>query len=244
VARGGGGYLDRSLENSRQPAERPQTTLKLGGLTLTGPWAILALLVLLGLVTAAVVWSHPSLKMSLSAALWIAFVVYWSAAARGAAPTQSSESARSRALHQNLMNGALLLLFIPVPGFRARFLPDAPFLVPVGLTFQAAFGLFAVWARRHLGRNWSGAITVAVDHQLVRTGPYRRIRHPIYTAMLGMFVGTAIVSGQMHALLAVVVIAFVYWRKIRLEETSLRQVFGTAYDAYVRESWALVPWVL
>jgi protein-S-isoprenylcysteine O-methyltransferase Ste14 len=142
------------------------------------------------------------------------------------------------------MNGALLLLFLPAPGLWTRFLPDASFLVPLGLTIQTAFALLAVWARLHLGRNWSGAITVVQDHQLVRTGPYRRIRHPIYTAMLGMFVGTAIVSGEMHALLGVVVIAFAYWRKIRLEETSLRQVFGTAYDVYVRESWALVPWML
>lgn len=64
------------------------------------------------------------------------------------------------------------------------------FVVAVGAILQAAFILLAVWARRHLGRNWSGEVRIGVDHQLLRTGPYRLLRHPIYTAMLGMFLGT------------------------------------------------------
>lgn len=210
---------------------------------MTGAGAAIVLLALLGLVIVLLIYSKPSLRMTLSAALWIGFVWYWSAAARGAAPAQTSESRASRRLHQILMNGALLLLFVPVPGLRQRFLPASTILVATGLALQATFALLAVWARRHLGRNWSGAITVAVDHALVRTGPYRVVRHPIYSAMLGMFLGTAVVSGEWHALLALAMIAVAYWRKIRLEEQSLRGVFGPAYDAYRRESWALVPGV-
>ena len=80
--------------------------------------------------------------------------------------------------------------------------------------------------------------------ELIRSGPYRFVRHPIYTAWLGMFAGTAIVSGQMHALLGFAMAAFAYWRKIRLEEANLRNAFGPEYDAYRRETWALVPWLL
>jgi aspartate ammonia-lyase len=112
-----------------------------------------------------------------------------------------------------------------VPGLGRRYLPVATIFVPTRLAIQAASGLLAVWARRHLGRNWSAAITVAVDQQLVRSGPYRVVRHPIYSAMLGMFIATAVVSGEWHALVAVAIIGGAYWRKIRLEEQTLGKVF-------------------
>jgi protein-S-isoprenylcysteine O-methyltransferase Ste14 len=142
------------------------------------------------------------------------------------------------------MSLSFLLLFFPVPGLRGRLLPLTPVVTAIGLTVQGLSFLLAVWARRHLGRNWSGAITVAQDHQLVRSGPYRLVRHPIYTAMFGMFLGSGIVSGELHALLAVALIVGAYWRKIRLEERTLREVFGPAYGAYSRETRALIPFLL
>jgi protein-S-isoprenylcysteine O-methyltransferase Ste14 len=125
-----------------------------------------------------------------------------------------------------------------------RWLPLAQRIaVPIGLAIQLGFALLAVWARRHLGRNWSGAITAKVGHQLIRTGPYSRIRHPIYTAMLGMFLGTAVVSGELHGLLALFILGAGYWRKIQLEEKTLRDIFGADYDDYRKRSGALVPWL-
>ena len=106
---------------------------------------------------------------------------------------------------------------------------------------HAGFVLLAVWARRHLGRNWSAEVRIAVNHQLIRTGPYQFLRHPIYTAMLGMFLGTAIASSQYHALLALALLFVAYLRKTQLEEKILRQTFGAEYDAYRRDTWALVP---
>src|SRR5205823_5706526 len=99
-----------------------------------------------------------------------------------------------------------------------------------------------VWAMRCLGRNWSGAVTIKVGHELVRTGPYRWVRHPIYTAMLGMYLGTAVVSGELHGLLGVVVAVIAYARKTAMEERGLREAFGDAYDAYARRTRALIPW--
>jgi protein-S-isoprenylcysteine O-methyltransferase Ste14 len=84
-------------------------------------------------------------------------------------------------------------------------------------------------------------VRIGQGHQLVRTGPYRMLRHPIYTAMLGMFVGTAIASSQYHALLGVVILVLAYLRKTRLEENILRETFGAEWDAYQRQTWALVP---
>jgi protein-S-isoprenylcysteine O-methyltransferase Ste14 len=129
-----------------------------------------------------------------------------------------------------------------VPGLTGCFLPcRLHFFVAVGAIVQAGFILLAVWARRHLGRNWSAEVRIAVDHQLVRTGPYRLLRHPIYTAMLGMFLGTAIAASQYHALLGLAILLVAYLRKTRLEEHILRQTFVADYDAYCRGTWALVP---
>ena len=174
--------------------------------------------------------------------LWIIFSVYWTVASRNSAPSQSAESKISTAFHQIILNVALLLLFIPVPGLTGWFLPQRfHFLVAVGAIVQAAFFLLAISARRHLGRNWSAEVRIGEGHELVRTGPYRLLRHPIYTAMLGMFLGTAMASSQYHALLGIMVLFVAYLRKTRLEENILRLTFGADYDAYERETWSLVP---
>jgi protein-S-isoprenylcysteine O-methyltransferase Ste14 len=116
--------------------------------------------------------------------------------------------------------------------------------VAIGFALQLAGFALAAWARRHLGRNWSGAIAAKEGHVLVRTGPYRFVRHPIYSAMLLMFVGPALIGGAWHGLLGLSLISYAYWRKIRLEEAVLRQTFGEEYDAYVRQSSAVVPGLL
>lgn len=239
--------MDSTSNKNQNSSRAPALVLGLPGVTLVGGAAIAGLLVLVALVIALVIYFRPTFSLSplwISLALWILFIAYWSAAAKNSAPEKSSESRASRQLHQYLMNGALLLLFIPVPGLRWRFLPVSPLLVLAGLAIHLASMLLALWARRHLGRNWSGAITVKVDHQLIRTGPYRLVRHPIYSAMLGMFVGTALVSGEWHALLGLGLIAFAYWRKIRLEEERLRAAFGADYDAYRSRTRALIPGLL
>ncbi|HTA41909.1 MAG TPA: isoprenylcysteine carboxylmethyltransferase family protein [Bryobacteraceae bacterium] len=127
------------------------------------------------------------------------FTLYWSAAAKKSSAAKKSESRESRQWHVLLVNVALLLIVVPVPGMRQRFLPVSAILVGVGLAVQIASGLLGVWARRHLGANWSGEITIKVDHSLIRTGPYSRLRHPIYTAMLGMFAGSAIPRANLGA---------------------------------------------
>jgi protein-S-isoprenylcysteine O-methyltransferase Ste14 len=217
--------------------------VKVGSRVLTGPAAFLTLLVVLAALVGfvVVVGATAGWALAVSAALWILFIGYWTAAAASAAPATRTESAGSRQVHQRLLIASLVLLFLPVPGLRLRILP-ATFVVEVaGLAVQIASGALAVWARRHLGRNWSAAVSRREGHQLVRTGPYRRIRHPIYSAMLGMFVGTAIVAGRLHAVIGLALIVFAYWRKIGIEEANLRGLFGEEYDRYRETSWALVP---
>ncbi|MFZ0414360.1 MAG: isoprenylcysteine carboxylmethyltransferase family protein [Candidatus Acidiferrales bacterium] len=199
------------------------------------------LLILLALIVVSVIHFRPRLGMWLSAGIWIVRDVYWTVAAKNSAPSKNAESQKSSRFHQILITIAFLLLFIPVPGLLRRFLPAAPLLVPIGLTLQSLSFLLAIWARRHLGRNWSAAVRISTEHQLVRSGPYRLLRHPIYTSMFGMFCGTALVCNQIRALVGIAILAFAYWRKIRMEENILRETFGAEYDAYKRHTWALVP---
>ena len=150
-----------------------------------------------------------------------------------------------------LVSAAQLLTFWPYSGWPAatapafefpRVLPAAPFFVPLGLALEVGGLWLAIWARRHLGRNWSGAVSVKVDHELVESGPYRRIRHPIYTGLIAMYLGAALVSARLQGPLAIALISIAYARKIGLEEQNLSRVFGPAFDEYRRRSWALVPW--
>jgi protein-S-isoprenylcysteine O-methyltransferase Ste14 len=181
--------------------------------------------------------------MTLAVALLCFFSVYWSIAAKDSKPTKSSESKWSRGLHLALVNGGVLLLILPVPGLTRRFLPESNFLVAAGLIVETAFVLLTVWARRALGSNWSGEVRVATEHQLVRSGPYRFIRHPIYTAVLGMYCGIALVCGEIHAPIALMIVALAYLRKIRLEERAMAETFGADHETYRRDTWALVPFL-
>lgn len=226
----------------------PQTAvLALGPLRLTGASAQVALLVLVAGVVALLVHYRGRIvatPFTISALLWIAWNAYWTVAAKKTASTVRSESAKSRAFHQYLLLLAFFLLFAPLPWLDRRLLPPGTAWVVIGLALQVGFFGLSISSRRTLGRNWSGAITEKADHELIRSGPYRFVRHPIYTAIIGMFVGAALVSGDVHAFLAVVVVTAAYLRKMRLEEQNLAQVFGPRYEEYRRETRALIPWVL
>jgi protein-S-isoprenylcysteine O-methyltransferase Ste14 len=185
--------------------------------------------------------------------LWILLSVYWSIEARKASIAKAAESSSSRGLHLLLITSAQLLALWPYPGwpyastnlfvFPVVF-PVPGWLAAIGVAVAALGLLIAVSARRELGKNWSGEVTVKVDHELIRTGLYRRIRHPIYTGAICMYIGPALVSGRLQGIIALALVAIGYTRKVRQEETALRGEFGAAYDEYRRESWAVFPWIL
>jgi protein-S-isoprenylcysteine O-methyltransferase Ste14 len=104
--------------------------------------------------------------------------------------------------------------------------------------------LIAVWARQHLGANWSRSVTIKQDHQLIVTGPYAVVRHPIYTGILAGFLGSVIALGQVRGIIAFVLVFFVLWYKLRMEEQWMRNQFGVTYETYAQHVAALVPFVL
>ena len=189
-------------------------------------------------VTDKALLAHRQFKVAVFG--WVIFSVYWELAARNAARAKSSESRASRGIHVILTNVALLLEIAPIRGL-GRFLPPSSLIMAAGLAVEAAGLFLAIWARRHLGRNWSGEITIKVEHELIRSGPYRLLRHPIYTGLLTMYAGTALVTGEWLGIVGLALALFAYWRKIRLEEANLNVAFGEGYEAYRRETWALLP---
>ncbi len=179
--------------------------------------------------------------------IWVLWFAYWMAAARRTGQNKRSEHPASRLVHVALTVLAFALVGLP----RLRIGPlGLPFLISGQTSFFAgviilAGGLaFAIWARRHLGRYWSGTITLKDSHRLIRTGPYAIVRHPIYTGIVTGMIGTAVALGEVRGLVAVAVLLAVFLRKIRIEETWLTGEFGDEYRAYRREVKALIPWVL
>jgi len=171
---------------------------------------------------------------------WVLFGLYWEISAKNAAAAKSAESGTSRGVHVFLANAALILEIIPLR-WSSRFVPASSLITAAGIAVEAMGLVLAILARRHLGRNWSGEISIKVDHELIRSGPYQLLRHPIYTGLLTMYAGTALVTGTWLAIAGFAIAVFAYVRKIRLEEVNLQVAFGAEYETYRRESWALVP---
>jgi protein-S-isoprenylcysteine O-methyltransferase len=103
--------------------------------------------------------------------------------------------------------------------------------------------LFAGWARLFLGGNWSSNVTLKQDHTLVQSGPYRIVRHPIYTGLLVALLGTAIALGELRCFLGVLLAAIAWKIKSMSEETLMVQQFGDQYARYREQVKGLVPYL-
>lgn len=179
--------------------------------------------------------------------MWLSWVAYWWLLSRDVKTASRSESIGSRLLHIVPLGLAIALLWlpsVPVPLLRDRFVPWAPWTFWVGAALTLAGLLFTVWARVHLGRNWSGIVTLKEGHELVTGGPYRFVRHPIYTGLLLAFIGSALARGEWRGVLAVALALWALWRKLRIEERWMRERFGSSYEAYSERVAALVPWLV
>jgi protein-S-isoprenylcysteine O-methyltransferase Ste14 len=142
---------------------------------------------------------------------------------------------------------AVLLLWVPrinLPVLGDRFLPLMAWPFWAGVALTAVGLLFTVWARIKIGRNWSGIVTIKEGHELITSGPYAIVRHPIYTGLLPAFVGSALARAEWRGILAVVIAWSALWRKLRFEERWLREQFGESYQAYSQRVAALLPFLL
>ena len=175
---------------------------------------------------------------------WIAFAIYWTISARGLKRTAERESLRIRVLHVLVTFTAFFLLLsrkLQLGPLSHHIVPADRFIREVGVLITWIGVAIAIWARRHIGSNWSGLVTLKQDHHLVCTGPYRWVRHPIYTGLLLAVLGTALVLGEWRGIVALVLLIAAHTLKARREETLMVRHFGSAYEDYRRKTRFLVP---
>jgi len=189
----------------------------------------------------------PLLYKYLFPAMWIGYFAYWGAMSRKVKVTERSESAPSRLIRMVSMACAMALLWlphVPLPWLEKRFLPLSAWCFWIGAAITAGGLLFSIWGRRYLGSNWSQSVTVKEGHELITSGPYALVRHPIYTGLLLGFLGCAVALGEWRGLVAVALVFAVLWRKLRLEEKWMCAHFGEPYEAYSQRVAALLPHIL
>src|SRR5436305_846237 len=183
----------------------------------------------------------PSLFISL---LWFWWVVFWLLASRGVKKVRVVESASTRATYLLPKILTALLLFSRFFQFgvlRQRFIPHVPAGEWTGVALTALGIAFTIWARVHIGRNWSARVVIKEQHELVRSGPYRFVRHPIYTGLLVAIGGTALVIGEWRAVLALAFAIVGFTAKAKREEDIMTHEFGEEYVRYRQQTGMLFP---
>jgi protein-S-isoprenylcysteine O-methyltransferase Ste14 len=177
-------------------------------------------------------------------ALWVLFGFYWLVSALKRKKTKRRETWGQRFLYMLPLLVAAELLVRPEARYEwlgARFVPLNPAVEWAGVFLTAAGVAVAFWARWHLGANWSGVVTLKEGHELIRTGPYRNIRHPIYTGILLALFGTVVVTGELRGLLALAIAWLSFYWKARREESFLSQEFGEKFAAHAKQTGMFLP---
>ncbi|MGH3267986.1 MAG: methyltransferase family protein [Trebonia sp.] len=173
--------------------------------------------------------------------VWVVFWAYWLIAARGVKSGRSGGWNRFIGLRIALL--VVVIFVVRSLGLRGHKAGTDPVLAGVGLAlFLLGLGL-AVWARLYIGRNWGTPMSRKTEPELVTTGPYHRIRHPIYTGLILAMLGTALATTLYGLIVAAVLGGFFIYSAIR-EEAYLTEQFQDTYRAYKHSTKMLIPFVL
>jgi len=180
----------------------------------------------------------------LSQKIWFAWAVLWLLMAAWSKPSKRREFPWQRLEHVIPM--IIGFLFLYNHNFAWKFLGDR--IIPqndgvtiLGLVLTAGGLIFAVWARIALGANWSGTVTIKSGHNLIRRGPYKWIRHPIYTGILISFLGTVLLLGEVRALCGFAFVVLALYRKARREERFLSEEFGEGFAEHAKHTGMFLP---
>jgi protein-S-isoprenylcysteine O-methyltransferase Ste14 len=178
--------------------------------------------------------------------IWIAWFISWMAASLWSARTEIRARTWQTWIYRSIICAGVILI---VP-WTARVLGQRPLwdvgdYVTYALTGSIAAGLLLTWwARIHLGRLWSSAITRKQEHRLIDTGPYAFVRHPIYTGLITALLATGASEATPMALLGGMIISFSFWLKARAEENFLTAELGPhTYETYRRRVPMLIPFL-
>jgi protein-S-isoprenylcysteine O-methyltransferase Ste14 len=187
---------------------------------------------------------NPPSPWGITWALWVLFGLYWVVSALRSKQTKRRETWLQRLAYTLPLGLVFILLWQPQSNralLNTRLLPFNAMVEWVGVGLVAAGIALCFWARWHLGANWSGTVTLKVGHELIRTGPYRSIRHPIYTGILLALLGTAMQIGQLRGFAALLVSWVSFYFKARREESFLTDEFGEEFAAHARRTGMFLP---
>jgi protein-S-isoprenylcysteine O-methyltransferase Ste14 len=180
-------------------------------------------------------------------AVWAAFILYWAVSARRTrSAAERREALPSRLAYLALLGVGIALLAFDPPIYGpllGRFIPNNAGTSLIGLALLLLGLGLAVGARQYLGQYWSARVSLEEGHVLVQTGPYSVVRHPIYLGGLVGVIGTAIIIGELRAVLSVACVLAVAVLKLRTEEAFLGERFGSAYRRYQEDVKALIPFI-
>jgi len=177
---------------------------------------------------------------------WCIFILYWLISATRTKVVAEKQSAWSGLAHRiPLVCGYILLAELRwPPPLNVSVTPRAVWTGAMGASVCVLGLLVTLWARWTLGGNWSSNVTFKQGHELIRTGPYRLVRHPIYTGLLIMAIGTALDFGRLRGWLALPLMAAGFWMKLKQEEKLLVRHFPQEYPTYMKRVKALVPFAV
>jgi protein-S-isoprenylcysteine O-methyltransferase Ste14 len=170
---------------------------------------------------------------------WAAFWVYWLVAA---VSTKRGRILWSRQLRIRALVFVVAILLVRSGALRNHSLNSDAWRAGIGLLLFALGLGFAIWARVHIGSNWGSPMSQKEEPELVTSGPYRLVRHPIYSGILVAGIGTAVALSWLW--LAAVALAGVYFvYSATVEERYMTDQFPDTYPAYRRSTKMLVPYL-
>jgi protein-S-isoprenylcysteine O-methyltransferase Ste14 len=189
-------------------------------------------------------WSVRHAVGNLVSGLWIATAIVWVALAFG-----NKRTVARRGLTGLIPVAAVAVIVLTPTSLRRSGLlhqlwASSAILWVIALLLVASGSAFAIWARLTIGRNWSSTVTLKQDHELVRRGPYSIVRHPIYTGLLSMSVGTMVLTGLVESVGVVAVGIFYVVIKVRDEERLMSETFPAQYPEYRRTVKSIIPFIL
>jgi protein-S-isoprenylcysteine O-methyltransferase Ste14 len=170
---------------------------------------------------------------------WAAFWLYWLAASFGVKAGRN-RSGSSVGIRVGIL--LIVLLLVRARAFKGQTVTNDPWLQGIGLAIFLLGLALAIWARLYLGRNWGAPMSQKVDPELVTTGPYRTIRHPIYSGIILAMVGTA-VAVSWYWVIAVALLGGYFVYSATREERYMARLFPDTYPAYRRSTKMLIPFV-
>jgi protein-S-isoprenylcysteine O-methyltransferase Ste14 len=173
----------------------------------------------------------------------LACLIYWIITARKVKQTHSKSGGIGSYGHLLLIAAAVVAMNLKIYPLTINLIPFSVYIGIPSMAFSVLGLIIAIGARRSLAGNWSTSVTIKKDHELIRHGLYKYMRHPIYSGVLLMLIGSVLVVGTLGAAAGFVLIFIAFWLKLRQEEKVMIKQFQEEYLEYKKMTKTLIPFI-